>query len=67
MAVPDYLALKEEADAEKERDAMAVVIQTYWLRLEASSEELENSVAQLTDAISKANATELNEDLIKLH
>ena len=66
MAVPDYLALKGEAGAEKERDAMAVVIQTNWPRLEASSEELENTMAQLTDAISKANATDLGEDPIKM-
>ena len=66
MAVQDYLILKEETGYEKERDAMAVVIQTNWPRLEASSEELENSMAQLTDAISKANATELNEDPIKM-
>ena len=38
IAVPDYLALKEEAGADKERDSMADVIQTNWPRLEASSE-----------------------------
>ena len=66
MAVPDYLALKEEVGAEKERDAMAIIIQTNWPRLVASSKELDNSMDQLLDAISEANRTELNEDPIKM-
>ena len=61
MALPDYMALKEEVGEELERKAKAVVIQRNWPKLEASSEELEDTMAELLDAISKATATELNE------
>ena len=66
MALPDYMALKEEVGEESERDAMAVVIQRNWPKLKASSEELEDTVAELLDAISKATDTELKEDPNKM-
>ena len=45
MALPDYMALKDEVGEELERDAMAVVIQRNWPKLEASSEGLEETMA----------------------
>ena len=65
-AVPDYLALIWEVGEETERDEMVVVIQRNWPKLEDSSDELQYAMAELLDAISKATATELNEDPNKM-
>ena len=60
------MALKEEVGEESERDAIAVAIQRNWPKLEASSEELEETMAEVWDTISKATGTELNEDPNKM-
>ena len=59
MAFPDCFALKEEVDEKKEMDAMVVVIQRNWPKLEASSEVVEDAKTKLSHAISMANATEM--------
>ena len=44
---------------ESEKDATVIVIQTNWPKLEATANELEETMTVLLDAISKATATEL--------
>ena len=62
MGLLDYRDLKDEVGEESERDAIIVVIQKKWPKVQASSNELEETMAELWDAFSKATSTELKED-----
>ena len=62
MGLTDYRHLKDKVGEELERDAMVIVIQSNWPKLEDTANELEESMTLLSDAISKATALELRED-----
>ena len=47
---------------ESEKDATVIVIQTNWPKLEATANELEETMTVLSDTISKATTTTLRED-----
>ena len=62
MGLVNYRDLKDEVGEESERDATVIVIQNNWLKLEATANKLEETIAVLSDSFSKATAAELGED-----
>ena len=58
----DYRDTKDEVGAETERDATVPLIQSNWPKLEAVANQLQETSAASSDAVSKANDTELKGD-----